>query len=377
MSGHDLSTAAGRLAVAHVAAGWAREAGELLLERFGRLESGEIRTKSSRRDLVTTVDVASERLVVSRIRAAFPDHAIEAEEEVAETGRDVWFVDPLDGTVNFVHGLPFFCVSIALHRDGVPTVAAIHAPRLGETFVAALGAGAFLGDAPIAVSTTAELADAVLATGFPYRRGELPNGNLGNFARLFPLVRGLRRMGSAALDLAYCAAGRLDAFWELHLAPHDVAAGALLVREVGGVVTDFEHGDDSLRGARSPRARAARRRAAVPRARPRGDPASVRPSCADGRAALGPLPRHGWRPTVARERRRRFAPRGNAARRFAPRGNVAAPLRAARMDSQGDTEDAAHERASLTGDHRYRVVSRSPLPSRAAPRGLCALCASL
>ncbi|MCZ6596011.1 MAG: inositol monophosphatase family protein [Planctomycetota bacterium] len=231
----------------------AEEAGRLLLEHFGRLGGlgrGVIATKSARRDLVTAADVASERLLVRRLRAAFPDHAIESEEEVRDPAGSGprWFLDPLDGTVNFVHSLPCFAVSMALFVEGEPEVAVVHAPLLGETFTAERGSGASPRNAPLRVSSTDELADAVLATGFPYRRHELEHDNLANFAAFFHEVRGLRRMGSAAIDLAYTAAGRFDGFWELHLAPHDVAAGALLVREAGGVVTDADGGEDWLRG---------------------------------------------------------------------------------------------------------------------------------
>jgi myo-inositol-1(or 4)-monophosphatase len=159
-----------------------------------------------------------------------------------------WFLDPLDGTVNFVHGLPAFAVSLGLWVDGQPAVAVVHAPRLGETFHAVRGGGAFLGSERLAVSDCTRLADAILATGFPYRRNELAPNNLENFAGLFLDVRDLRRVGSAALDLAYTAAGRYDGFWELYLSPHDVAAGALLVREAGGRVADVDGGEDWLRG---------------------------------------------------------------------------------------------------------------------------------
>jgi myo-inositol-1(or 4)-monophosphatase len=246
----DLDTPAGRLAVAERAADFAREAGAGLLETLGHIARDRVGTKSSARDLVTEADLASERLLVERLRTSFPDFDIEAEEEVrdAHSERPRWFLDPLDGTVNFVHVLPFFCVSLGLYQGTRPLAAVVHAPRLGETFLAAEGAGAFLDGRRLRVSGALSLGQAILATGFPYRRNELPNNNLGNFARLFYEVRGMRRMGSAALDLAYCAAGRLDAFWELHLAPHDVAAGALLVREAGGVVCDLLGGQDWLRG---------------------------------------------------------------------------------------------------------------------------------
>lgn len=235
------------LAVARAAA---VEAGAVLLAKLGELRPGEISTKSSLRDLVTAADVASEHLLVDRLRSAFPDHAIEAEEEVQDPAGDRprWFLDPLDGTVNFVHRLPLFAVSLGLYSGGTPEVAVVHAPRLGETFHAVRGGGAWRGQRPMRVTEVGELGQALLATGFPYRRGELENSNLENFNRFFYDVRDLRRTGSAAIDLAYVADGRIDGFWELHLSPHDVAAGALLVREAGGLVTDFAGGQDWLRG---------------------------------------------------------------------------------------------------------------------------------
>ncbi len=246
------SLGADREAARTVALAAAREAGAMLLERLVRVESEPFRRKSSWRDLVTEADVESERALVSRLRSSFPGHAIEAEEEVRDPGEVEqgarWFLDPLDGTINFVHRLPCFAVSMGLFVDGIPEVAVVHAPLLGETFHAVRGGGAFLGEERIRVSETSELAEAILATGFPYRLNDLEHTNLENFARLSYLVRGLRRMGSAAIDLAYTAAGRLDGFWELHLSPHDVAAGALLVREAGGIVTDADGGEDWLRG---------------------------------------------------------------------------------------------------------------------------------
>jgi len=242
-----------RRAILAVAEEAARAAGAVLLEHFRRLDPATIRTKSAARDLVSAADVAAERVIVARLRAAFPAHAIESEEEVRDARDDAragprWFLDPLDGTVNFVHGIPAFSVSIALYEGLVPEVAVVHLPRFGETFTAVRGGGAFADGVPLAVSATAELGDALLATGFPYRRNELEHDNLANFARFFLDVRGLRRIGSAAIDLAYVAAGRFDGFWELHLEPHDVAAGALLVREAGGVVRDADGGEDWLRG---------------------------------------------------------------------------------------------------------------------------------
>lgn len=242
--------AAIRAAVSSVVA-----AGELHLQLLGQISPEEVGRKSSQRDLVTAADVGAERLVVERLRALGDGAAIEAEEETSDLRSEGlrWFLDPLDGTVNFVHGIPNFSVSLALYRGVEPILGVVHAPRLGETFVAARGAGSWLleparGPQRLRASATAELSEAILATGFPYRRGELPNSNLENFGRFFYDVRGLRRLGSAALDLAYVAAGRLDGFWELHLSPFDVAAGALLVREAGGTVQDFSGGGDWLRG---------------------------------------------------------------------------------------------------------------------------------
>ncbi len=230
----------------------ARAAGAVLLDHLGRLQAGQVATKSARRDLVTAADVESERVLVALLRAHFPDHAIEAEEEVRDEPRagddPRWFLDPLDGTINFVHAIPMFAVSLGLWCAGRPEVGVVYAPRLDEMFAAARGGGATLDGAPIRVSRTQALPDALLATGFPYRRETLAHSNLENFGAFFHEVRGLRRMGSAALDLCYTAAGRLDGFWELHLSAHDVAAGGLIVREAGGVVADADGGEDWLRG---------------------------------------------------------------------------------------------------------------------------------
>lgn len=231
------------------------DAGKVQVASLDTLSRSDVRTKSSARDLVSRVDVESEFLIVGALRGAAPDFEIEAEEKTddARLGGPRWYVDPLDGTVNYVHGLPLFCVSIALFDGDGPALSIVHAARLGETFVAARGRGAWrlaVGDAPrrVHVRPTESLGDAVVATGFPYRRGELANSNLENFGRVFYDVRGVRRMGSAALDLAFVAAGRLDGFWELHLSPFDVAAGAGLVLEAGGEVTDLDGGGDWLRG---------------------------------------------------------------------------------------------------------------------------------
>ena len=198
--------------------------------------------EKSRADLVTDVDEASERLILGRIRARFPDDAIVAEESAAAAvlhGRR-WVVDPIDGTTNFVHGHPFVAVSIALVDDDGPAVGVVHAPFLGEVFHAVRGGGAFLDGQPMRVSPEPELARSLLATGFPFKQGK---GDLGAYLLLVADAirnsRDVRRAGSAALDLAFTAAGRVEAFFEIGLAAWDVAAGMLLVTEAGGRVTGW------------------------------------------------------------------------------------------------------------------------------------------
>ncbi len=222
----------------------AEGAAALLQEYAGKLGRADAdRKHGASRDLVSAADVASERYILERIPAA--DDVLAEEGSLRATGaRRQWIIDPLDGTVNFLHGLPCWCVSIALVEDGELLAAAVAAPPLGETFSAARGEGCFVGDAPMHVSATESLREAILATGFAYRRDELPDHNFDNFETLGMACAGIRRMGSAAIDMALVAAGRLDGFWELHLNPWDVAAGVLLIREAGGVVTDFDGKQD-------------------------------------------------------------------------------------------------------------------------------------
>lgn len=198
--------------------------------------------EKERADLVTAVDEAVERLVTERLRAAFPGDAVVAEEFGAAVRGEArrWILDPVDGTTNFVHGHPFVCVSLALVDEAGPAVGVIHAPCLGEVFHAVRGQGAFLNGAPIRVSGTASLKDALLATGFPFKQGK---GDLDAYMLLVAdairASRDVRRAGSAALDLAFTACGRVDAFFEVGLAPWDVAAGILLVEEAGGRVSGW------------------------------------------------------------------------------------------------------------------------------------------
>jgi myo-inositol-1(or 4)-monophosphatase len=218
----------------------ARDAGALLLELA---EVGvEVRHKGEV-DLVTRADQASEELILQAVRSRFPGHGILAEESGTAGGREgsrwVWVVDPLDGTTNFAHGLPIWSVSIGILRDGQPRVGVVFDPTRDECFTAVRGRGAHLDGRPIRVSAARALEHALLVTGFPYDVRRSAENNLDHFARFATRSRAVRRLGSAALDLAYVACGRFDGFWELKLHPWDVAAGWLLVEEAGGVVTRF------------------------------------------------------------------------------------------------------------------------------------------
>ncbi len=255
MSGElDDAALEARLVVALEAA---EAGGARLLQRFeGELH---IETKSSAIDLVTEADREAEAIVLERLRTAFPHDAIVAEEsgEVATGDGPCWYVDPLDGTTNFAHRLPHFSVSIGLHARGGAEglegglLGVVHDPCRGETFFATRGRGAWLrsargADRRLRVSETERLSRSVVCTGFGYDRSR--GGNLAEFGRMMPRVRGVRRLGSAALDLAYVASARLDGYWEYALQPWDWAAGVVLVREAGGVVRTLQGEPWSLRG---------------------------------------------------------------------------------------------------------------------------------
>ncbi len=218
----------------------AEAAGKRLLEYSEGDERMELEFKNER-DIVTEYDRATEEFLVARILKRFPEHRVWGEEGGVSEGESefTWIIDPIDGTTSFVHKQPFYSISIALVRNGAPLAGVVHAPRLGETFAAETGKGAVLNGRDIRVSSCSKLIDAVLATGFACLRAELPENNLARFAEIAPKIRGIRRYGSAALDLAYVACGRLDGFWEMNLKPYDIAAGALIVAEAGGMVTDF------------------------------------------------------------------------------------------------------------------------------------------
>lgn len=223
----------------------AREAGEILLEQRGK---AQVEFKGIR-ELVTTADRASEDHLVRRIRDRFPGHAIYAEEGARKKGAGGrWFIDPLDATTNYVHGHPMFTVSLGVEVGKEMAVGVVWAPVLREMFAAERGSGAVLNGERIRVSETDILQNSLLATGFAYHRHETSENNIGNFSRLLLKSRGVRRGGCASLDLAYTGAGRFDGFWEIWLQPYDVAAGVVIVREAGGVVTDLQGGDDFIFG---------------------------------------------------------------------------------------------------------------------------------
>lgn len=222
----------------------ARRAGAVLREGFAGRRRYTV--KSTETDLVTEFDTRAEALIIGELRAAFPDHRIHAEES-GRTNHDnehTWFIDPLDGTNNFAHGLPHFCTSIALYEHDQPMLGVIFDALRRECFWAVAGGGAWLttdeGEAQrLSVTTHDTLITSILATGFAYDKHLSEDDNLREFAAMTKQVRGIRRFGSAALDLAYVAAGRLDGYWESKLSPWDVAAGALLVTEAGGRITDY------------------------------------------------------------------------------------------------------------------------------------------
>jgi len=227
----------------------ARKAGEELRQGFGHVK--QIRRKGAV-DLVTEYDLRSERLILEAIRQAFPQDAILSEEAGQVSLGDIcWMVDPLDGTTNFAHALPMFCVSIACTQHGAPALGVIYDPLREELFQALAGGGASLNGEPLRVSETDSLQEALLVTGFPYDIRTNPQNNLDHYSRLALLSLGVRRLGSAALDLAYVAAGRFDGYWELRLNPWDWAAGVLLVQEAGGRATDFRGSEQVLVGADS------------------------------------------------------------------------------------------------------------------------------
>ncbi|MCG6905747.1 MAG: inositol monophosphatase [Desulfobacteraceae bacterium] len=218
----------------------AYQGAEALRARFGKLT--EIRKKGAI-DLVTEADTASEGAIIQTLRQAFPEHAVMAEESGETAGdRDcLWIIDPLDGTTNFAHQIALFAVSIAFAHQGRLALGVVLNPLSGELFSAVEGRGASLNGRPIRVSPVSALRESLLVTGFPYNLAETMPALMGRFARCLEASQGVRRLGAAALDLCYVADGRFEAFWEENLKPWDTAAGVVIVREAGGVVTDFSN----------------------------------------------------------------------------------------------------------------------------------------
>jgi myo-inositol-1(or 4)-monophosphatase len=241
-------------ATLQIAISIAHEAGEVVARDFPRSALARVDFKGAV-DPVTETDTAAEAVILEQLQDHFPHHRILAEESSGdewhtweEAGPPIWLIDPLDGTNNFAHGFPHVGVSLALLEEGQPVVGVVYDPLRDDTFAAAVGNGAYLNDEPIHVSGIEALADAFLATGFPYNRRTAPDNNVERLDHFLRRSQGVRRAGAAVLDLSYVACGRFDGFWEIRLHPWDVAAGILIIREAGGRVTDFAGGPDCVSG---------------------------------------------------------------------------------------------------------------------------------
>ncbi len=218
----------------------AQRAGAFVMQYFGKLGKDQIRQKS-RNDFISFVDENSEKLIVETIHKAYPQHDILAEEfgEIKQESPYQWIIDPLDGTTNFISGIPVFGISIAVRHNRESVLGIVYDPVREELFHAVRGEGAFCNGEPVRVTDTAELSGSLIATGFPFKSKDVLSEYLDVFESIFRESIGARRMGAAAIDLAYVAAGRFDGFWELGLKPWDMAAGTVLIEEAGGSVTDF------------------------------------------------------------------------------------------------------------------------------------------
>jgi myo-inositol-1(or 4)-monophosphatase len=226
----------------------ARRAGDLILQNLGRLTRDDVSQKKAS-DFVTRVDRESERIIINTITERYPDHQFLTEESIkdAETERYRWIIDPLDGTTNFIHEYPMFSVSIALQFGGEIILGVVLDPLRDELFTAQKGKGSFLNERAIKVSSIDSMENSLMTTGFPFRSKDKLDLYLQAFKRIFLRTSAIRRAGSAALDLAHLSAGRCDGFFELGLSPWDVAAGSILIKEAGGIITDFGGGRDYLR----------------------------------------------------------------------------------------------------------------------------------
>lgn len=232
----------------NIAVSAARQAGEIIVRNMEQVDRLKITAKNGH-EFFSEVDIKAEQSIINAIHKAYPGHGILAEESGSQEGDGdyVWIIDPLDGTSNYLHGFPFFSVSIALKIKGRIEHAVVYDPLRHECFAASRGRGARVNDKRIRVSKQTQLSAALLGTGFPLRDVALAQRYLPTFEALFGKCAGVRRTGSAALDLAYVASGRLDGFWEFGLRPWDIAAGSLLIREAGGLISDAHGGDDFLK----------------------------------------------------------------------------------------------------------------------------------
>jgi myo-inositol-1(or 4)-monophosphatase len=233
-----------RSAIVNVMAGAALKAARGLIHDFGEVEQLQVSVKGPA-DFVSTADLKAERTLRQELKRARPGYAMLFEEGGAEAGSDPhhrWIVDPLDGTTNFLHGIPHFAISIALERDGEIVAGLIYEPVRDEMYWAEKGMGAFVNDRRLRVSARRRLEEAVIATGLPFRGRSSHPHYLDSLAAVMAATSGVRRMGAASLDLAYVAAGRFDGFWEFGLSPWDIAAGIVIIREAGGYVTDLAGG---------------------------------------------------------------------------------------------------------------------------------------
>jgi myo-inositol-1(or 4)-monophosphatase len=224
----------------HIAVEAAKEAGRYLKYSVGKVKSIEMK-QGEERNLVSEIDKTSEAKIISIIKRHYPNHAILAEESGASSASAdyKWVIDPLDGTTNFLHGLPIFCVTIAIEYKAEIVAGVVYDPNLEELFTAEKGSGAYCNGKRMRVTQTSDLMSSLLVTGFPYDIAQNPDNAVGHFVNFLMEGQGLRRLGSAALDLSYIAAGRFDGFWEVNLNPWDMAAGVLFVHEAGGKVSDF------------------------------------------------------------------------------------------------------------------------------------------
>lgn len=224
----------------------ARRAGSIISRASFDVDKLNVKRKQQN-DFVSEVDRAAEDAVIRIIQEAYPDHAFHAEESgITGQSEHVWIIDPLDGTTNFLHGFPQYCVSICVQHKGALMHAVIYDPTRNELFTASRGGGSFLNERRMRVSKHGQLDEALIGTGFPFRQMDHIDDYLRAFKTVAQSTAGIRRPGSAALDLAYVACGRYDGFWEMGLAPWDMAAGALLIKEAGGLVTDFDGAEDYL-----------------------------------------------------------------------------------------------------------------------------------